>query len=365
MKVVKAKLKPEILLQKIVFGLFTIGIICLIAFAGISILFLRPVDASSETTVKFTVQEGWSKSDIAKKLEEAQLIRSEFFFKFYMKVNDKEMYAGTYELSRSMSVDEIIKTLNSANSAENETITVTFIEGKRLTDYAKKISANFAYTEEEVLAKLADEVYLRTLIEKYWFVTESILAKDIYYPLEGYLFPDTYIIKKSATIEEIVDKLLSTMDSKLSIYKEEITLSNLNIHEILTLASIVELEGANSNDRSGVAGVFYNRLKTGMTLGSDVTTYYAVKKDFSVDLTYKDLSACNAYNTRGTCVPGLPVGPIASAGLSSINATVEPATHDFYYFVADKEKKTYFSKDGAEHARTVAKLKQEGKWYEY
>ena len=131
------------------------------------------------------------------------------------------------------------------------------------------------------------------------------------------------------------------------------------------MASIVELEGVNSADRVNVAGVFYNRLNSGMSLGSDVTTYYAVKKDFSTDLTVSELNSCNGYNTRGTCVKGLPVGPICNAGLSSISAAIEPEENDYYYFVADKNKKTYFSKDGVEHAETVARLKSEGLWFTY
>jgi len=133
----------------------------------------------------------------------------------------------------------------------------------------------------------------------------------------------------------------------------------------MTLSSIVELEGARSDDRYGVAGVFYNRLKSGWTLGSDVTTYYAVNKDFNVDLTWKDLSSCNGYNTRGTCVKGLPVGPIASPSLESIEAVLKPTSHDFYYFVADKYGKTYFNKTDSGHNKTIRELQSKGLWYTY
>ena len=210
---------------------------------------------------------------------------------------------------------------------------------------------------------LSNKEYLNTLINKYWFITEDILNEKIYYPLEGYLYPDTYEFKKNSKLEEIIEKMLDNMDSKLTNYKDEIKLSSYSIHQILTLASIVELEGVNKEDRSMVAGVFYNRLKSGMSLGSDVTTYYAVKKDFSRDLSQNDLDSCNGYNTRGTCVTGLPVGPIASPSLSSLSATIEPTENEYYYFVADKEKNTYFSKTSSEHVQTVAKLKSERTWF--
>lgn len=159
--------------------------------------------------------------------------------------------------------------------------------------------------------------------------------------------------------------MLDNTESKLSSFSQEIENSELSIHEIMTLASIVELEGARSTDRDGVAGVFYNRLKSKMSLGSDVTTYYAVGKDFSKDLTMSDLNTCNGYNTRGTCVKGLPVGPIATPSLASIKATLKPDNHDYLFFVADKNGKTYFSKTNAEHDAIVRKLRSEGLWYEY
>ena len=282
-----------------------------------------------------------------------------------MKINEQEIYPGTYKLSKSMSVDEIIKILNSGNSLENETITVTFIEGKKFISYVKQISETFGIPENNILAKLSNEEYLTSLIAKYWFLNETILNKDIKYPLEGYLFPDTYIIKKSASIEDIIDLMLTTMDQKLTIYKDEINLSNYKINEMITLASIIELEGANSLDRAGVAGVFYNRLQNGWTLGSDVTTYYAVDKNFDVDLSINDINSCNPYNTRGICVPGLPIGPIASPSLGSIAAVIEPTKHEYFYFVADKSKNTYFSKTETEHRDIINKLKKEGNWFEY
>ena len=348
-----------------------VGILLIILFligigSGI-ILFvtnLSPVN-NNEDVITFTIESGWTKNKIVEELKSKGLIKSSFFTKVYLKLDNKELYAGTYNMSKDMSTIEILEMIESQKSIENETITVTFVEGKRLTSYAKQISEVFGFNEEEVLEKLQNEDYLSKLIDKYWFLTKDILNSDIYYPLEGYLYPDTYVFKKNSTIEEIVEKFLSNLEEKLSVYKEEISISEYSVHEYLTMASIVELEGANSSDRNMVAGVFYNRLNDNWTLGSDVTTYYAVKKDFSEDLYQSELNSCNGYNTRGTCVEGLPVGPICNAGLSSISASIEPTENEYYYFVADKEKNTYFSKTESEHTETVARLKREGKWYEY
>lgn len=351
--------------KKIAFIIFICIIAVIITFFCFTAFKLAPIDNKNENNIIIEIPEGTGRSQIAEKLEEAKLIKSAFFLKVYLTFDSSTLYAGTYKFSPSMSAIEMVEMMENQDNMENETITLTFIEGKRLSTYVKQISDNFGYTEDEIYETLNDSEFLTALIDKYWFITKDILNSEIYYPLEGYIYPDTYEFKKVSTIEEIIYKTLDNMSTKLGEYKEEIELSNYTIHEILTLASIIELEGANSQDRAGVAGVFYNRLSSNWTLGSDVTTYYAVKKDFSVDLTQVDLNSCNGYNTRGTCVKGLPVGPIASASLASLVATIEPETHEYYYFVADINKQTYFSKNATEHAETVAKLKSEGTWYEY
>ena len=340
-------------------------LIILVSFIFIFLHNISPVNKKNDKIITFTVETGSSKNLILSNLKKNGLIRSELFSKVILKFRNKELYAGTYKLSKDLSTIEILEKLENQENVENEGIIITFVEGKRLKTYIKQISENFSYSENEILDRLSDEAFLKSLTEKYWFITDSIFNNDIYVPLEGYFFPDTYEFKKNSTIEEIIYRFLDTMGEKLSNYKEEINLSKYNIHELLTLASIIELEGVNSKDRAMVSGVFYNRLNSNMTLGSDVTTYYAVDKDFTSDLTFSDLRSCNGYNTRGTCVSGLPVGPICSPSLSSIAASIEPEENDYYYFVADNEKNTYFSKDSVEHDKTVSKLKSEGKWYTY
>ena len=263
-----------------------------------------------------------------------------------------------------MNTKEILDKINKGD-VEVNTKTLTFVEGKRLTDFVKVIAANYPYTEEEILNVLSDKTYLQELIEKYWFLTDDILDDKIYYPLEGYLYPDTYAFYDDASIKDIIEKLLDNTSNKLSAYKEDIESSNYSVHELFTLASIIELEGAGSDDRYGVSSVFTNRINAGWTLGSDVTTYYAEQKDFTVELTYAEYQECNAYNTRGTCFTGLPVGPICNMGISSIEAAIHPKDTDYFFFVADKNKKTYFSKTDAEQQEVIEMLKDQGLWFVY
>ena len=294
-----------------------------------------------------------------------KLIKNDLTASIYVKLNKvTNLQAGTYTLNDDLSLKEILTKFQKGDVLKDE-ITMTFVEGKRLTYFAEVITNNTDYTKEEVLKVASDKTFLEDLINKYWFVTNDILNSKIYYPLEGYLFPDTYSFKKDASIEGILTTLVASLGKKLEPYKTEIVASKFSVHEILTLASIVELEGANSNDRAGVAGVFYNRINAGWTLGSDVTTYYAEQKGFDEELTMNAYNSCNAYNTRGTCFTGLPVGPICSSGLESLKATIEPESGNYYYFVADKNKKTYFMSTSTEFQQKINELKRDNLWYTY
>lgn len=348
----------------IIIGVILVVIACLIAlyFYGLS-----PASKNTEV-VEFSIASGESKKDIVDALDEAGLIKSKISAYVYVGLHRSlNLQAGIYELSPSMSLKEIMEMLDSGDVSENEqTYTLTFVEGRRLVDYASMIAEATNTTIEDVLAVMSDEAYLNELIGKYSFLSTDILNSEIYYPLEGYLFADTYEFYKDSSIKDIIETMLNGMANVLNDYQEEIANSGYSIHEILTLASIVEQEGINSADRAGVAGVFYNRLNANMSLGSDATTYYGVRKDFSDDLYISEINDNNPYNTRLASMAGrLPIGPICSPSRESILAVLNPEEHDYYYFVADKNGDTYFMKTYAEHEEMVSELQASGLWYEY
>ena len=349
------------------------GIIALLALALtfiliiIIVVFFSKFKAVSkkDIAVQFKIEQGDTLLSISEKLKEQDLIRSEFAYKVYLKTHKKgEMKIGTYELNKNMNVKKIINTLTS-DEYQEEFMTITFKEGLNIRQIAELIEENTKYTKEDVFNLLKDETYINELINEYWFLTDDIKNEKIYYPLEGYLFPNTYQFKKDATIKDIFKTLLDQMDEELTQYKTQIDNSNYSIHQLLTLASIVELEAGTSHERNGVAAVFYNRIKNNWTLGSDVTTYYAEQKSFKEDLTIDEINACNAYNTRSTCIVGLPVGPISNPSKESIEGVMNPTTSDYYYFVADKDGNTYFTKTEYEHQNIIQKLQREGLWYTY
>ena len=326
---------------------------------------VAPVSRDNDKVI-VEIKEG-SIYSIGDTLYENGLIKSTLIFKVYVKLNGiNSLKASTYELNKNMSLEEIISILEKGNSYNPDEVRITFKEGLNIRKIALLVQENTNNSYDDFMNKMSDMTYIDGLISKYWFLTDDIKNSKIYYPLEGYLFPNTYaFMNKDVTVETIIEKMLDEMDKQLSNYKDKLDNSEFSIHEIMTLASIVELEGASANDRASVAGVFYNRIKDKWSLGSDVTTYYYLKiDDFKQSLNgNKNLYTCdNAYNTRCTSFVGLPVGPISMPGNESISATIDYRKHDNYYFVADCNGKTYLNKNVTGHYNTINKLKNENNW---
>ena len=350
-------------LSKFLLFLMLLVIISVLIVIGIYKYQTSAVSTNTDSKT-ITVDSGDNYFTIASKLKKQNLIRSETFYKLYLKfAKPTGLINGKYDLNEAMSVPEIVKVLGDKKNQKDSTIKITFREGLTIKQMAKIVEEKTNIKQDDFIAKIADVNYLKSLQDDYWFLTDSIYNNQIYYPLEGYMFPDTYHFEeKDLTIDGIVRKILDNTSDKLTPYKETITNGKYNIHQILTLASIIELEAVTDSDRASVAGVLYNRLNKGWTLGCDVTTYYASKKLLTDTLTKDDLNSCNGYNTRCSSMVGLPVGPIDNPSISSIKAAINPTVSDYYYFVADTNKKVYFTKSSTEHAQIIAKLKKEGIW---
>lgn len=305
--------------------------------------------------VKITIPKESTYLSISNLLKENNLIRSESFYKIYIKIfKPTNLKAGIYTLNRNMNVKEIVDTLE--GNVKSEEITITIPEGKHIEEIAEIISSKINMSKEDILLYWQNEEVLNSLIDKYWFLTDVIKKEGIRYSLEGYFFPDTYSILKESKIEDITYKMLDKMGEVLSKYKEEISNSKFNVHEILTLASIVEHEAILDGDRPMIAGVFINRLDKSMKLQSCATVGYAIN-EWKLSYDYKDLQTDSPYNTY--FYEGLPIGPGNMPGELSIEAVLRPTKHDYYYFLAnvnDKDsKKTYYSKTYSEHRQKCVK----------
>lgn len=363
-----AKKGKKSVLKTILIILFLIIVIGAIAVFAWYELSLRPVQDGNLESVIVDIVPGQGTEGIAEALKENNLIKDDLVFKIYCKLNEvNNMQAGTYDLNKNMSVEEIVNKLQAGDVVIKE-INVTFPEGKNMRDIAKIISENTNNSYEDVMNVFESKEYAKGLIENYWFLTDEILDDSIYYPLEGYLYPDTYTFESvDVSIDDIIKIMLNQTDKVLSEYQIEIKSKGYTVHQFLSLASVVENEGISTEDRKGIARVFLNRIERGMALQSDVTTYYAFKVNMGDrDLTQSELNTANPYNTRGPNMEGkIPVGPISNVSESAMEATLNPSDSDALFFVADKNGKVYFSNTNAEHEQIINELKSQGLWYTY
>ena len=297
--------------------------------------------------ISFYVDENSTYLSIAEQLKENNLIRSINFYKVYIKIfNPTNLQKGTYTLNTNMGVKNIIATLE--NGTKAQTISFVIPEGKHITDVATYISEVTNYSSDELLNYWQSNDLINNLIDKYWFITDEIKNSNIRYSLEGYFFPATYEIFKDSSMEEITYKMLDKMDEILLKYKNDI--KEYTVHEILTLASIVEHEAILDEDRPKIAKVFLNRLDIGMPLQSCATLGYALG-EWKLTYTSKDFEVDSLYNTYKYY--GLPVGPGDMPGEESIKAVIYPDDNDYLYFLANvfdvNANKTYYSKTYSEH----------------
>lgn len=325
-----------------------IMVVVIVSVCGTYRYAISPV-SKEDKEILFEVPNNSTYLTIAESLKEKGLIKSALFYKVYIKIfNPSNLQAGTYVLNQNMGVEKIVEKLEK-NDFNTETISFTVPEGKHIEEVASIISSKTSLQESELLEYWQDEEVLNNLINKYWFLTDDIKKDGIRYALEGYLFPDTYQVSINPTKEEVTSKMLNRMDEILTKYKGEIEKSEYSVHELLTLASIVEHEAVLDEDRAKIAGVFFNRLEIGMMLQSCATIGYAID-EWKLSYTYADLATDSPYNTY--MYYGLPIGPGDMPGEASIKAVLYPDDNDYLYFLANvysTDSKTYYSKTYAEH----------------
>jgi len=323
----------------------------LVGAGGYYTLGLMPVDPGSEEKVIVDIPSGSGASAIVDILDDAGLVKNKFCAKVNSRIGGYDtLMANTYVLSPSMSFKEMMKIINEGTFEYISKESVKVKDGARLQQVAEAVSEQLPFTAEEILAKWSDEQYLRELIDKYWFLTDDILDEDVMYPLEGYLYADTYFVTSDISdIEGFTEMCLDRMDEVLTERRDAIEASGFSVHELLTLTSIVTKE-ATAEDQAGVAGVFMNRLDQGMSLGSDVTVCYIFQED-RVDLKQSQLDSTNPYNTRKFA--GLPPGPICQVVSDAIDATLNYEKHDYLFFIADEQGIVRYSTDQAGHESNI------------
>ena len=329
---------------------------------------LQPVDASSKQYVTVQIPEGANVQTIGSTLEKSGLIKHGVIFAFYAKYkNYSDLKSGYYNLQKSMSTEDIIHELQKGGTAEAQEpalANLTIPEGYTIDQMAQavgQLQGDFKepLTADAFLAKVQDDNFISQEVAKYPSLLESLPTKEsgVRYRLEGFLFPATYSIKESTTIESLIDEMLAAMDKTLAPHYSTIKSKNLTVNELLTIASLVEKEGAKTEDRKLIAGVFYNRLNLGMPLQSNIAILYAQGKlgqkisladDAGIDTTIN--SPYNVYTKAG-----LMPGPVDSPSLDAIEASINQTKSDNLYFVANvTDGKVYYATTQEEHDRNVA-----------
>ncbi len=325
-------------LGKILVALFSS--IILATFIGYQYLadeFNRPANPQANETKHIHVRQGMSFTQILELLENSRLIQNPGLFHLQARLRGgaKSIQAGVYALKGSMSPREIYRHLSEGRVARRM---FTIPEGYNVREIARTIQRVKLASEKEILRLSQEPSFLRDL---------KISATSI----EGYLFPDTYQFPVGASTKKILEFMVRTMRRKFSpALRKQAETMGFTIHQTLTLASIIEKETSLSSERPLIAAVFINRLKRRMRLQSDPTVIYGLPH-FDGNITKKDLRYDSPYNTY--LYRGLPPGPIASPGLESIKAALNPAKVKYLYFVATKNGGHRFSHTYREHRRAV------------
>ena len=328
-------------------------------------------DVKSTKFISVEIPENSGSSYIGQLLESAGVIESGKVFNYYTKFkNISNLKSGYYNLQPSMTMDEIIEALQKKGSdkpQEPSLGTVLVKEGYTIEQIAKAIEVNSSAKKgkhsstglkaKDFLKLMKDDVFLTKMKAKYPALLANLPKDtDAKYVLEGYLFPATYNIHDDTTVESLAEEMLSTMDTYLSPYYATISSSDHNVNEILTLASLVEKEGATDDDRKNIASVFYNRLDSDIALQSNIAVLYALgklgqettlKEDATIDTNIDSLY--NDYVHKG-----LMPGPVDSPSLSAIEAVINPSSTKYMYFVADVSTgNVYFAESYEEHQHNV------------
>jgi UPF0755 protein len=332
---------------------------------------LKPVSSKQVETKPINIPAGSTSKSIGALLQKAGIVKDGRVFQYYTKFESFSNFkSGYHNLSASMTLEEIAKELQKTGTEKPVEPTlgkVTIPEGYTLEQFASAIELNSAteqaddktpFTKDAFLALVTNQTFIDQMKAKYPVLLGSLGdPSQVKYQLEGYLFPATYEYTKKTTLEGLVEEMLIAMDSNLKPYYDTITTRGMSVNEFLSLASYVEKEGNNDEDRRKIAEVFYNRLNVGMPLQSNISILYAMGKVGESTTLEEDATIDTNMDTPYNLYihTGYGPGPVDSPSASAIKATAEPDQNNYYYFVADVTTgKVYYSETYEEHEQNVA-----------
>ncbi len=313
---------------------------------------LEPADPKNNELVEVEIPLGAGASTISQVLEDNGIVKSARVYKYYLKFNNYSNFqAGVYELSPSMTLEEVSTTIQSVGAAPVK-LKITIPEGKDIEEIALIMAEKTGTSQEAVMAELNDPEFIQQMMDEFPdLLTEEILDPAIRYPLEGYLFPATYSFSvEQPSVEEMTREMLDKTQSVLSAYGPQMG-KDWTPHELLTLASVVEEESNDKSERDKVAAVFLNRSDIGMKWQTDTSVNYALDEP-KAHLSTDDLKVDSPYNTY--LYEDMP-GPIASPGEASIQAVLNPAETNDLYFLTKPDGYTVFAETFDQHVENKEK----------
>ncbi len=304
--------------------------------------------------VSFAIEQGESVASIAKRLEEMHIVSSASILQKYVawKKFDRSITHGTIIFDKALTIVGVAELLAQDKSGAERVVTI--IPGSTLRDIATYFEKEGIATVEEVYSLLGQPAKF----EKPGYTIDS--KKNVFngkpenVSLEGYLAPETFNVFANATLSEIVDKFIRERERQIESLRSDILESGLSVHEVLTIASVIEKEVRSEQDRKLVADLFFRRLNAGWALQTDSSVHYVVGTPDSVFTSASDRATDSLWNTYK--YPGLPAGPIAIPSLSSIDAVLHPTPNDYWFFLTTLDTgKVIYSKTADEHTANVYK----------
>lgn len=348
----------------ILFLLFILTVLIGLIVAGVN---TRPVNADSNEKIIITVNPNTTTETLSHQLADKNIIRNATTFKYYLKLNNISSFqAGEYKFSPSMTLKEIAKSLESGKVYLKTAVQFEIKEGSTIELIAGVVEENTSISRETFKKKMRDRDYIKKFQKKYPdMLTDVIMNKDIRYPLEGYLAPNTYQYSESdVSLDDIIDEMLkNTYDTTFKKYKDngafKITKNyqetEITFHEYMTLSSIVESEMKKITDKSRYISLLINRIGNNpqSALDSDATVRYAVRKEPNEDLSESDFNNDSKYNSYTH--KGIPIGPISNISEETASTTINPPDTDYYYFTKNNSGKVLFSSSLKEQKENQSK----------
>lgn len=343
------KKDPKIRIWKIIITLIVLiaGFLIFIAYSNYKETLKTPLNPDNTDEISILIRQGDLTKEIGNNLEEKEIITSPTTFYWYMRLNNlaTDIVPGRFIISPSMTIPEIAEKITSASNSET---IITIQEGLTIKDIDKKLSEIYGTEEGEFIEAVKNfDGY-----DNYDFISKIFLtqASNLELPLEGYLYPDTYFLEPiELEAEDVIYKCLNNFNKKLKDLFSEIEKSGKSLHEIITMASIIEKEVIGTEDKKIVSGILWKRLNENWKLDADATLLYITDDR---EITATDLAIDSPYNTRK--LKGLPPGPICNPSLDSIEAAIYPTESKYWFYLTAKDGQTIYAKTNEEHEQNKA-----------